>query len=94
MTLDEFKSSLTQDSPPTGISMPLQALWTDAKGDWDTAHRIAQSISDATGAWIHAYLHRREGDLANAAYWYSCAGKKRTNQTLQEEWESIVQALL
>ncbi len=94
MTLDEFKSSLTQDSPPTGINLPLQALWKDAKGDWDTAHRIAQTISDATGAWIHAYLHRREGDLSNAAYWYSCASKPRPNQSLQEEWESIVQALL
>jgi hypothetical protein len=94
MTFDEFKSSLTQPSPPAGINRPLQALWEEAKGDWDTAHRIAQSISDATGAWIHAYLHRREGDLSNAGYWYSCAGKTRPNLSLAEEWEQIVRALL
>lgn len=94
MTFDEFKSSLTQESPPNNINRPLQALWEDAKGDWETAHRIAQSISDATGAWVHAYLHRREGDLSNAGYWYSCAGKTRPNQSLQEEWEHIVRALL
>lgn len=94
MTLDEFKTSLTQTSPPAGLNGPLLALWEDAKGEWDKAHRIAQSINDATGAWVHAYLHRKEGDLSNAAYWYSCAGKSRPNATLQEEWENLVSALL
>ena len=94
MTLDEFKISLAEATPPTGLSQLLQALWEDAKGNWDKAHKIAQSVADSNGAWVHAYLHRKEGDLSNALYWYSCAGRTKPNQSLREEWEEIVFALL
>ena len=60
------------------IGLALQAMWQDAKGQWDTAHKLAQAQKDETGAWVHAYLHRVEGDLPNAAHWYRRAGKPRT----------------
>jgi hypothetical protein len=94
MTLEEFQTSLSQNLPPKGISTVLEALWQDAKGQWDLAHQLAQSVNDSTGAWVHAYLHRKEGDLSNAAYWYSRAGKTKPNMTLEEEWAFIVQALI
>lgn len=94
MTLEEFKASLTQSVPPADLDRTLQALWQEAKGDWGSAHRLAQSIDSTDGAWVHAYLHRKEGDMANAAYWYSHAGRKMPRMTLAEEWTHIVQALL
>lgn len=94
MTFEEFKTSLSKELPPVGLSRALQALWQDAKGDWDTAHRLAQSVESADGAWIHAYLHRKEGDLANASYWYAHAGRKMPPHALAEEWAQITQALL
>jgi hypothetical protein len=94
MTFDEFKTSLVAESPPTTMSTVLQALWQDAKGHWETAHRLAQSVSDPTGAWVHAYLHRKEGDLSNAAYWYAHANRKMPQFSLEKEWEEIVRALL
>jgi hypothetical protein len=94
MTLMEFKASLSDARPPEGIPAPLAALWHDAKGDWDGAHRVAQDIESTNGAWIHAYLHRKEGDAANAAYWYRRAAKPVSTVTLAEEWEAIAGALL
>jgi hypothetical protein len=94
MDLAAFKVSLRDGAPPDGIEPVLQALWHEARGDWDKAHRLAQSQSDATGAWVHAYLHRVEGDQANAAYWYHRAGKAVATAPLNEEWDSIVSALL
>jgi hypothetical protein len=94
MTLEEFTSSLTQPSPPTHASTLLRALWQDARGDWDAAHQLAQDVDDAEGAWVHAYLHRKEGDLGNAAYWYRRAGRPPASGSLQDEWTRIVQALL
>lgn len=94
MTFEEFQTSLSQPTPPKGISTVLQALWVDAQGDWDGAHQLAQSVSDSSGAWVHAYLHRKEGDLANASYWYSRAGQSMSNLSLSEEWENIARALL
>jgi hypothetical protein len=93
MTLKEFKESLSQEIRPPGISEYLKALWYDAKEDWEKAHTIIQDIEDKTAAWIHAYLHRKEGDIPNADYWYNRAGRKRPSLTLQEEWESIVKKL-
>lgn len=93
MTLAELRSSLTSAQPPD-LPDTLRALWHDAKGDWDAAHTIAQDIDDATGAWIHAYLHRKEGDLGNAAYWYRRAQKPVATDSLEQEWERIVTALL
>lgn len=94
MTLGEFKKSISNDKPPGDLAKPLKALWEDAKGDWDRAHETAQSVSDWKGAWVHAYLHRKEGDTGNASYWYSRAGRPRSSVSLEEEWEEIAEALL
>ena len=93
-TLADFKATLTAGSPPGALPAPLLALWHDAKGDWDGAHSVAQDIESSDGAWIHAYLHRKEGDMANADYWYRRAGKTRPSVSLEQEWETIVKALL
>ncbi|MES1198138.1 MAG: hypothetical protein ABUL41_02570 [Chitinophagaceae bacterium] len=94
MTFNQFKESLASDSPPTGISDYLQSLWYDAKGDWNRSHTIIQDIETENAAWVHAYLHRKEGDIGNADYWYRRAGKKRPSVTLEEEWENIVDTLI
>ena len=93
MTLAEFRATLTSFEPPD-VSAPLRALWHDAKGDWDKAHTVSQDIDDATGSWIHAYLHRKEGDAGNAAYWYRRANQPIANDSLDAEWERIVRYLL
>jgi hypothetical protein len=69
-------------------------MWEDAKGNWSAAHSIAQEIEDETGSWIHAYLHRKEGDLGNAGYWYRRAKQPTAHDTLEEEWTRIVSRLL
>ena len=89
-----FKASLAQETPPGGISAALAALWWDAKGNWSEAHEAAQRQEDAAGAWVHAYLHRKEGDLENARYWYRRAGKAAAAMPLAREWEEIAAALL
>jgi hypothetical protein len=93
MTLAEFKATLGNTAPPP-VAAALVALWHDAKGDWEAAHNTAQEIENATGAWVHAYLHRKEGDASNAAYWYRRADKAIARESLEAEWESIVMALL
>lgn len=92
--LNEFRNSLTQQAPPTNLRVHAKALWYDAKDDWKTAHELIQDISDEDAAWIHAYLHRKEGDLWNADYWYSKANRKRPAVSLEQEWEAIVEAML
>ncbi|PTX19460.1 hypothetical protein C8N40_104192 [Pontibacter mucosus] len=94
MNLTTFKASLSGATPPPAANVYLQALWHEAKGDWDKAHELIQDLPDKNAAWIHAYLHRQEGDTWNADYWYRRAGRKRPQQTLAEEWESIAAALL
>ena len=94
MTLDEFRSTVNLSDAPDTLSPSLQALWEDAKGNWSKAHSIAQEIEDATGSWIHAYLHRKEGDLANAGYWYRRARQPIATDPLEEEWARIVTSLL
>jgi hypothetical protein len=94
MTFDEFRSSLSQHQPPEGVSALLQALWYDGKNDWERAHNIAQDIITPDGSWIHAYLHRKEGDDSNAAYWYRRAGKSMPRVSTTEEWASIARSLL
>ena len=94
MNFQQLKQSLNEDKIPADLSVYLQALWFDAKSDWDKAHHTIQDIPDKTASWIHAYLHRKEGDISNAEYWYSRAGKKRPTTSLSEEWEEIVKALL
>ena len=94
MNFDEFAASVKAGSPPAGLSVYLQALWYDGRNDWEKAHTIIQDIEDKTAAWIHAYLHRKEGDAFNANYWYTRAGKKMPEYNLQKEWKEMVEALL
>jgi len=94
MDYTEFNSMLVQDLPPKHLSLALQALWYDAKGDWERAHDLAQEKTNEFGDWIHAYLHRKEGDLPNASYWYRRAGKSMPSVTLNEEWEIILREVL
>lgn len=94
MTLAEFTASLSGSEPPNGLAPALVALWHDGKGDWDAAHKVAQDIAGATGAWVHAYLHRKEGDASNAGYWYRTAGQPVCKTSLEDEWAAIVDALL
>lgn len=95
MNLDEFKSTIENgDSPPDGLGDPLKALWYEAKGDWERAHDLSQSAGNRDGDWVHAYLHRVEGDLSNASYWYSRAGRPRFDGSLAEEWDAIVGEML
>src|SRR5215470_2895705 len=89
MNLTDFKESLKAENPPSGISNYLEALWYDAKGNWNKSHEIVQDLHSSEAAWIHAYLHRKEGDISNADYWYSVARKKRSDVTLEEEWEIL-----
>jgi hypothetical protein len=94
VTLQEFKASLADDRPPSDVGPLLAALWHDARGDWNRAHDIAQEADNNAGAWVHAYLHRKEGDLPNARYWYGRAGRPASSAPIEDEWESIVSELL
>jgi hypothetical protein len=93
MTLAEFQSTIATGNPPD-VAPLLLALWYDASGDWDRAHSIAQDVDDADGALVHAYLHRKEGDIANAGYWYRQARRPVANDSLESEWTRIVDELL
>lgn len=95
MNFETFEASLTEAHPPAELSPYLTALWHEKQGKWDQAHEIVQDINTATAAWIHAYLHRKEGDEGNARYWYGNASKSfPAGQSLDEEWEALVKALL
>jgi hypothetical protein len=94
MDLDAFKGSTTRREPPPELAPAIQALWWDAKGEWSKAHERAQAQENKEGAWVHAYLHRKEGDLANAGYWYRRAGKPVASGSFDIEWEAIARALL
>ncbi len=94
MDLPSFKQSVATAAPPTDVSQAVAALWWDAKGDWNKAHACAQAQDDKVGAWVHAYLHRKEGDQSNAGYWYRRAGKSPATMSLGEEWDTIAGALL
>jgi hypothetical protein len=88
-----LKSTLANAAPEDGLAPPLTALWWAAKGEWDAAHKIVQDENDANSAWVHAYLHRVEGDLSNAGYWYRQAGQPVATDSLENEWERIVSTL-
>jgi hypothetical protein len=94
VNLAEFKSSMSGAAPAPQFDAPLAALWWTAKGGWDQAHKLVQDEPTAEAAWVHAYLHRVEGDIGNAGYWYRQAGKPVASDALETEWEQIVQALL
>jgi hypothetical protein len=94
MTLDQFRSTLRHDSAPLTLAPALKAMWEDAKENWSAAHSIAQTLEGETGSWIHAYLHRKEGDLGNASYWYRRARRPVADDSLEEEWTRIVLCVL
>jgi len=93
MTLEEFRATFA-DSRPPNVSAALRALWHAARHEWDNAHAIAQDIDSKDGAWVHAYLHRQEGDLSNAGYWYRQAGQPPASDDLDAEWARIAGTLL
>lgn len=92
--LEAFRASLRAPTPPDGASLVLQALWWDAAGDWARAHECAQAQNDRGGAAVHAYLHRKEPDLANARYWYSIAGREVPTVALESEWNALVREFI
>ena len=93
MTLAEFRASTAAEAPPS-LPTLLRALWHDAKGDWERAHQLAQDVETEDGAWVHAYLHRKEGDLANARYWYRRGNRADHPGSLDDEWAEIAAYLL
>jgi hypothetical protein len=96
MSFAEFQDSLRSPEPPAGLAPAMEALWHDARGDWDRAHDCAQADPGRAGSWVHAYLHRKEGDLGNAGYWYARAGRTTPPRsvTLEAEWAEVARTLL
>jgi len=91
---EEFRASLALDEPPKHLSVPLAALWWDARGDWTRAHDLVDALESTEGMAVHAYLHRREGSFSNADYWYSRAGRLYYRAVLEDEWKALVESLL
>lgn len=89
-TLIQFKTSLNAKEPDPELAVQLKALWYDSKGNWNLAHQQVDQLSDRESAWVHAYLHRKEGDTGNADYWYRKSGKVRPDISLAQEWEALV----
>ena len=94
MTVEDFKTSLEENFPPAELNTLLLALWYDAKGNWEKSHDLVSEDHSIEGAHIHAYLHRKEGDLWNADYWYRRAGEIRKEISLNEEWEYLVKRFI
>jgi hypothetical protein len=94
MTYEEFAASLGRPEPPEELPVPLQGLWLVANGDWGAAHNLVQDDPSDEAAWVHAHLHRIEGDIGNAGYWYNRSGRPPTNVPFEKERESIARALL
>jgi hypothetical protein len=94
MTYDEFLLTIENDELPSNQPLYIQSLWWDAKGDWNKAHTLIDSLDDKNSCRVHAYLHRKEGDISNADYWYHRAHAQRPAADLQEEWKSIAMELL
>jgi len=94
MTLSEFKASVKRTKSPPDLSPALRALWWAGNGKWDEAHSIVMNEGGKDCAWVHAYLHRLEGDLDNARYWYRQARRSEPADSLAEEWNEIAASLL
>jgi len=94
MTPEAFKTSLAAEAPAEQLGVPLRALWWDAKGEWDTAHKLVDELESREGMAVHAYLHRKEGADGNADYWYARAGREFRRESLDEEWQALVKGLL
>ena len=90
----EFEATLTGSQPLSDWPEGLKALWFDAKGDWEASHNIAQDLHNQLGSWIHAYLHRKEGDRFNAGYWYRQANRPFSKLSLEDELKEIVEYVL
>jgi len=93
VSMADLKATLGNARPAEGLAPPLVALWWAAKGDWDAAHKIVMNEDTTDAAWVHAYLHRVEGDLSNAGYWYRRAEKPVAKDALDAEWQRIADAL-
>ena len=93
MKQKEFRSSLKDAQPPAGLSVPLTALWWDAKRDWTRAHALVDELETKDGMAVHAYLHRKEGNATNADYWYARAGREFYRPALEAEWEALVEGI-
>ncbi len=94
MNFEAFQASLKNDQPPAELNVYLQSLWYDARGDWESSHNLIQDIPDKPAAWIHAYLHRKEGDVWNANYWYNKAARRMPGYSLDQEWQELVRVFL
>jgi hypothetical protein len=95
MTFADLEAAVRdRTEPPPSAPALARALWHDAVGDWDAAHRVAQDVESPDGAWVHAYLHRKEGDVGNAGYWYRRAGRPAASGSLDDEWRALAEALL
>jgi hypothetical protein len=94
MNSNEFRESVREQVPPEGLAAPLAALWWDAKGDWTKAHSLVDELETKEGMAVHAYLHRKEGSVGNADYWYARAGRNFHRPELNDEWEALVTGLL
>jgi hypothetical protein len=94
MTIEQFRASLVDETAPGGLSVVLQALWHDARGDWSRAHTLVQDVETADAARVHAYLHRKDGDIDNARYWYSRAKAQEVSGSLDDEWRTLVESWL
>jgi hypothetical protein len=94
MTYDEFILTVENRELPAGLPLYIQALWYDAGNDWQKAHSLIDSLDDKDSCWVHAYLHRKEGDINNADYWYRRAQKQRPSMSFEEEWKTIALELL
>jgi hypothetical protein len=90
----EFKSSLAQNEPPSSLEAPLRALWWDARGDWERAHAEVDELETRSGMMVHAYLHRKQGEAGNAAYWYHRTGQPSKESSFADEWAALLAELL
>jgi len=93
MAVEALRASLTESEPPVGLTVPVAALWWDAKGDWARAHALVDQLETLEGMAVHAYLHRKEGESWNADYWYQRAGRRFHREILEDEWEALVEGL-
>lgn len=94
MNLEQFRASVSKDAPPKELSAPLAALWWDAKGDWARAHALVDEMETVNGMAVHAYLHRKEGSVSNADYWYQRSGRTFHRIALDDEWAALAEALM
>ncbi len=94
MTLDAFRGTFSASAPPAGLDPPLTSLWWMGKGDWKRAHDVINEEEGRDAAWVHAHLHRVEGDLSNAGYWYRRAAREAAKNSLDAEWEDVARAML